>query len=83
MNSFMNALYQNGKGCAVTGRYRNEPFAGKISNVRCTYGDGLNVYVDLDEPIVIAGHERTALVLDGKELFDGAGPVTENLHVYF
>ncbi len=83
MNHFMNALYQNGDGCAVTGYYRDVPFAGKIVNVRCTYGDGLNVYVDLDDAIVIAGHARNALVLDGKELFDGAGAVTKNLHVYF
>lgn len=83
MNHFMNALYQNGDGCAVTGYYRDVPFVGKIANVRCTYGDGLNVYVDLDEPISIAGRDRHALVLDGKELFDGAGAVTKNLHVYF
>jgi len=83
VNHFMNALYQNGDGCAVTGYYRDVPFVGKIANVRCTYGNGLNVYVDLDEPISIAGRDRHALVLDGKELFDGAGAVTKNLHVYF
>lgn len=83
MKSFMNALYQDGEGKTVTGYYRNEPFMGKISDVRCTFGGGLNVYVDLDEAIMIAGHERTALVLDGKELYNGSSTVAQNLHVYF
>jgi len=83
MNSFLNQLYQNGEGCTVTGFYRDQPFEGTISNVRSTYGGGLNVYVELAQPIMIANHERDSLVLDGQELFDGTGPVTRNLHVYF
>jgi hypothetical protein len=83
MNSFMNALYQDGVGKTVTGNYFGAPFIGTISNVRSSYGNGLNVYVDLESPIVIHGREREALVLDGSELFEGFSPVAENLHVYF
>lgn len=88
MKDFMNNLYQNGEGKTVTGRYRGEDFIGTITNVRCCYGGGLNVYVDLEQPIVIAGRERESLVLDGEELANGGGAdlpgrVAENLHVYF
>lgn len=83
MNDFINNLYQNGDGCMVTGYYRDQPFSGRISHTRSTYGGGLNVYVDLDEAIVISGRNRDSLVLDGAELFAGAGVVTRNLHVYF
>ena len=83
MNSYMNELYQNGNGKQVTGFYRSQPFMGTITNVRSTFGGGLNVYVDLESAITIAGSERDSLVLDGEELFNGTGPVTENLHVYF
>ncbi len=83
MNTFFNNLYQNGEGCTVTGFYREQPFHGKISNVRSTYGGGLNVYVELDHEFTIERHERDSLVLDGEELFNGSGSCTKNLHVYF
>lgn len=83
MNLFLNQLYQDGEGRMVTGFYRDQPFEGTIGNVRTTYGGGLNVYVELSQPIMIAGHERDSLVLDGQELFNGAGAVARNLHVYF
>jgi len=47
MNSFLNALYQDGVSSEISGYYAGQPFLGKISNVRCTYGGGLHVYVDL------------------------------------
>lgn len=83
MNSFMNALYQDGVGKTVTGEYIGEKFIGTITDVRCTYGGGLNVYVDLETPIVIHRHARNSLVLDGAELFEGSSKVAYNLHVYF
>lgn len=83
MKDFMNSLYQNGEGKTVTGRYRGEDFLGIISLVRSTYGGGLNVYVELEQPIVISGRERESLVLNGEELANGSGTVASNLHVYF
>ena len=83
MNSFMNALYQDGTGKTVTGKYLGADFIGTITDVRCTFGNGLNVYVALETPIDIHGRERDGLVLDGAELFEGKSNVAENLHVYF
>lgn len=83
MKTFFDALYQDGEGKLVTGVYRDQPFMGAISLVRGGDGDELIVFVDLEDPIMIAGRPRTALVLDGAELALGAGPVAKNLHVYF
>lgn len=83
MHSFLNALYQDGEGKTVTGVYMGEPFNGTITNVRCTYGGGLNVYVALENPIAVNKSQREGLVLDGAELAAGASNVAQNLHVYF
>jgi hypothetical protein len=83
MNDYMNNLYRNGEGCEVTGFYRGVPFMGVINQIRATSGEKLNVYVELDQPISIAGRDRDSLVLDGAELARGSGSVTANLHVYF
>jgi hypothetical protein len=83
MNSFLNALYQDGVGKTVTGEYIGEKFMGTITDVRCTFGGGLNVYVALEDPIVIHNDPRECLVLDGAELAAGSSKVAYNLHVYF
>lgn len=82
MKSFMNALYQDGEGKDVTGVYCNQPFYGQIKSIHCASAGGLNVYVELDDPIVVANDLRTTLVLGGTELFEGNGTLTRNLHVY-
>lgn len=74
MNSFMNALW-NATGSMVTGFYNNEPFIGDIENVRTKAGNDLSV--------TIKTYDGESFVLTGSELFDGAGKVTSNLHVYF
>ena len=82
-NSFMNALYQDGIGKTVTGWYMGSAFEGVITNVRCTYGNDLNVYVDLTSQIQVGNSSRNSLVLSGSELAEGHSSVTNNLHVYF
>ena len=83
MNSFFEELWENGEGKAVTGFYFNEPFIGKIRNVRVTYGGGLNVGIDFDEPIVIDGGVRNSAVLGAEEFIPGGEKLGRNLHVYF
>jgi len=74
MNSFMNALW-NATGSMVTGFYNDEPFVGDIEDVRTKAGDDLSV--------VVKTYDGETILLSGSELFEGAGNVTSNLHVYF
>jgi hypothetical protein len=83
MKLFIENLYQNGVGSQITGYYCDQPFIGTISRVRPTYGGGVNVYLDLEEPILICEDQRNSLVLDGEEIAQGGQNLTENLHVYF
>jgi hypothetical protein len=83
MKLFMNALYADGVGKEISGFYLGNAFLGKIANVRCTYGGGLNVYVDLDEKIDLGGDDVIdTLVIGGAEIYNGGSSVTSNLHVY-
>ena len=82
MKMFMNALYAEGTGKEISGFYLDQPFLGKISNVRCTYGVDLNVYIDLDEAIDIDGDVRDSLVLSGSQIYNGSCCVARNLNVY-
>jgi len=81
MNDYMNALW-NATGSTVTGFDGPHPFIGKISNVRSAAGEDLRVAVTLDEPCGNAAAGEI-LLFSGKELFDGYGGFSTNLHVYF
>jgi hypothetical protein len=81
MRLFMNALY-NAVGSTVTGYDGPHPFIGRIVDVRAMAGDDLRVTVELDDPCGNAP-KGDHLLFSGKELYDGGGNLSSNLHVYF
>lgn len=75
MNSFMNALWSDGVGKWVTGKYCGIPFEAKIQNVRAKYGNDISVELRTTD--------QTAYLINGSDLQNGSGGVFTNLHVYF
>ena len=75
MNSFMNALWSDGVGKWVTGKYCDNPFEAKIQNVRAKYGNDISVEVRTTD--------MNTYVINGSVLQNGSGGVYTNLHVYF
>jgi hypothetical protein len=81
MNDFMNSLWGS-EGSMITGKVDGIPFLGYVSNVRCKYGQDLQVTISYDEDSVKdVGY--CSDIIDGSEIYNGGNYKFSNLHIYF